>query len=317
MRHICIGTSEMHVSRIALGVLHMDALDRTAAATVLGSVLDRGVNFFDTADIYGPNAGRAHASSEKLGTSIKDVGAKRSDIFIQTKFGVVSGYSHNGATRYDSSYRNLVESFDKELEALGTDYVDSVILHRPDPLMDVNEFAGMVQDLMSSGKVHEVGVSNMGPWQIEYLQSFLATHIQVDQLQFGLMHTPIIDAGIHINMSDDDAINREGGILPYTQLRKITVQAWSPFQSGTPYGPFVGNAHFPELNRELDRQARKHATTRNAIATAWILHHPAQIQVILGSMNPERLSQMLDGDDIELDRQDWWDLYKAAGHRVP
>jgi predicted oxidoreductase len=317
MKHIIIGTSKMHVSRIALGVLRMDALDRSAAAKVVGSVLDRGVNFFDTADIYGPNMGRAHASSEKLGMSIKDAGVRRSDIFIQTKCGVVSGYSHNGATRYDSSYRNLTESLDKELEALGTDYVDSLLLHRPDPLMEVNEFADTIQDLISSGKVRHLGVSNMGPWQIEYLQSSLAMHIQIDQLQFGLMHTPIIDAGIHINMSDNDAINREGGILPYTQLRNITVQAWSPFQSGTPYGPFVGNAYFPELNRELDIQARKHGTTQNAIATAWILHHPAQIQVILGSMNPERLSQMLDGDDIELDRQDWWDLYKAAGHRVP
>jgi predicted oxidoreductase len=307
----------MAASRIALGVMRMDVLNKYDAANVLNTVLKRGVNFFDTADIYGFGAGHAHASSEVFGTALKDTGVERSDVFIQTKFGILIDYSNGSARRYDSSVKNLTESLDRELVALGTDYVDSVLMHRPDPLVDADEFANVIDTLISSGKVRHVGVSNMDPWQIEYLQSSLKTHIQVDQLQFGLMHTPIIDAEIHVNMSDDDAISREGGILPYSRLRNITIQAWSPFQSDTQYGAFIGNPHFPELNNELDRQAQKHNTTLNAIATAWVLYHPANIQIILGSMNPQRLSQMIDGDTVQLERQDWWDLYKAAGHRVP
>ncbi|MCH4209976.1 aldo/keto reductase [Bifidobacterium sp.] len=312
-----VGTSGMNASRIALGVMRMDALERGDAANVLDTVLGRGVNFFDTADIYGFGAGRAHASSRKFGMAMKDTGVVRSDIFIQTKFGIVIDYADGGASRYDSSIQHLGESLDRELDALGTDYVDSVLLHRPDPLIDADEFADAIDGFIASGTVRHVGVSNMDPRQIEYLQASLKVHIQVDQLQFGLMHTPIIDAGMHVNMSDADAVNREGDILPYARLRNITVQAWSPFQSGTRYGAFVGNPHFPELNRELDRQARKHGTTANAVAAAWVLYHPAMIQLVLGSMNPGRLSQMIDGDAVQLERQDWWDLYKAAGHRIP
>ena len=307
----------MVASRVALGVMRMDVLEADRAAEVVEFAVGRGVTFFDTADIYGFGAKRAHASSEVFGRALRDAGVDRSSIQIQTKFGIVIDYSDGHSVRYDFSGRHLRESLDAELTALGVDYVDSVLLHRPDPLIDLDDVGETLDGLVASGKVRHIGVSNMNPWQIEYLQSGLGQRLQVNQLQFGLLHTPLLDAGIHVNMGDDDAIDREGGTLPYCRLKRLTVQAWSPFQSGTPAGPFVGNPRFPEVNAALESVARAHDTTPNAIATAWILFHPAQVQVVLGSMNPERLGQMIDGDDVRLERQEWWDLYASAGHRAP
>lgn len=154
----------------------------------------------------------------------------------------------------------------------------------------------------------------MGPWQIELLQSGLRQKLEINQLQFGLMHTQMLDAEIQFNMASDPAADRTGGVLPYSRLKHMTIQAWCPFQSGTEYGPFVGNEHFPELNAELTRLAGKYGSTPNGIAVAWILRHPAGIQPLLGSMTPERIRQMAAGADIELERRDWWSLYQAAGN---
>ena len=182
-----------------------------------------------------------------------------------------------------------------------TDYVDAVLLHRIDTLFELNEVAEAFDALESSGKVRHFGVSNMGPWQIELLQSGLRQKLEINQLQFGLMHTQMLDAEIQFNMASDPAADRTGGILPYSRLKHMTIQAWCPFQSGTEYGPFVGNEHFPELNAELTRLAGKYGSTPNGIAVAWILRHPAGIQPLLGSMTPERIRQMAAGADIELD----------------
>ena len=154
----------------------------------------------------------------------------------------------------------------------------------------------------------------MGPWQIELVQSGLRQKLEINQLQFGLMHTQMLDAEIQFNMASDPAADRTGGILPYSRLTHMTIQAWCPFQSGTEYGPFVGNEHSPELNAELTRLAGKYGSTPNGIAVAWILRHPAGIQPLLGSMTPERIRQMAAGADIELERRDWWSLYQAAGN---
>lgn len=195
-----------------------------------------------------------------------------------------------------------------------TDYVDAVLLHRIDTLFELNEVAEAFDALESSGKVRHFGVSNMGPWQIELLQSGLRQKLEINQLQFGLMHTQMLDAEIQFNMASDPAADRTGGILPYSRLKHMTIQAWCPFQSGTEYGPFVGNEHFPELNAELTSLAGKYGSTPNGIAVAWILRHPAGIQPLLGSMTPERIRQMAAGADIELERRDWWSLYQAAGN---
>jgi predicted oxidoreductase len=118
-------------------------------------------------------------------------------------------------------------------------------------------------------------------------------------------------------MEDAASVDHDGGILAYSRVKKMTIQAWSPFQYGFFEGPFIDNPKFPVLNAKLEELAAKYSTSKNALAVAWILRHPAKMQVILGSMNPDRLVQMIDGADVELERQDWWDLYVAAGNILP
>ena len=287
---------------------------------------EHGVNFFDTADIYGFNVNHDHASSRVLGRAWKDVGLKREDIFLQTKFGINIDFSDPNnvhATRYDFSAKHLITRLDEELEALGTDYVDFALLHRPDTLMEAEEIVEAFTTLHKTGKVRHFGVSNVNPWQAELLQSWLgddpAMRLEANQLQFGLMHAQMVSDELMTNSGAEGMVvaNHSDGLLSYSRLRHMTIQAWSPFQSGTEYGPFVGNEHFPELNKALDEKGAKYGVSANAIATAWVLRHPAKIQIVLGSMNPTRLGEMLDGADIDLDKQDWWDLYVAAGNLIP
>ena len=161
----------------------------------------------------------------------------------------------------------------------------------------------------------------MGPWQIELLHSWLGDEpgmrLEANQLQFGLMHAQMVGNETLINTTLDTNANHADGLLAYSRLKSMTIQAWSPFQSGTDFGPYVGNEHFPELNAALDRIADAHGVSANAIATAWMLRHPAKIQVVLGSMTPARLDEMIDGADVELSRAEWYDLYAAAGNIMP
>lgn len=191
-----IGQSGMIASRVALGVMRMDALDAADAARTVAVAHDSGIDYFDTADIYGFHDHAAHASSKRFGQAWKDAGLDRSTIFIQTKFGIDYSFGENdgGANGYDFSAKHLIDALDHELEALQTDYVDAVLLHRIDTLFELNEVAEAFDALESSGKVRHFGVSNMGPWQIELLQSGLRQKLEINQLQFGLMHTQMLDA---------------------------------------------------------------------------------------------------------------------------
>ena len=192
-----------------------------------------------------------------------------------------------------------------------------------DTLMEAEEIVEAFTTLHKAGKVRHFGVSNVNPWQAELLQSWLgddpAMRLEANQLQFGLMHAQMVSDELMTNSGAEGMVvaNHSDGLLSYSRLRHMTIQAWSPFQSGTEYGPFVGNEHFPELNKALDEKGAKYGVSANAIATAWVLRHPAKIQIVLGSMNPTRLGEMLDGADIDLDKQDWWDLYVAAGNLIP
>ena len=223
-----IGQSGMIASRVAMGVMRMDALDAADAARTVAVAHDSGIDYFDTADIYGFHDHAAHASSKRFGQAWKDAGLDRSTIFIQTKFGIDYSFGENdgGANGYDFSAKHLIDALDHELEALQTDYVDAVLLHRIDTLFELNEVAEAFDALESSGKVRHFGVSNMGPWQIELLQSGLRQKLEINQLQFGLMHTQMLDAEIQFNMASDPAADRTGGILPYSRLKHMTIQAW-------------------------------------------------------------------------------------------
>jgi predicted oxidoreductase len=301
----------METSRIALGVMRIENKNRDEAAKIVQTALDNGITFFDTADVYADGK-----SSAVLGQALEDVGASRDSLQIQTKFGIVNPEG-NGISRYDFSKEHLLATLDRELERLKTDHVDSVLLHRPDTLVDPEEVAEAFNELESSGKVRHFGVSNMRPWQVELIQNAVSQKLEANQLQFGLMHTHMIQQEFEANMETAGSVDHDGGILAFSRLKQMTIQAWSPFQYGFFEGPFIDNPKFPELNKALEKMAEKYSSTKNGIAVAWILRHPAQMQVILGSMNPTRIAEMAAGSDVNLDRQDWWDLYVAAGNIIP
>ncbi|KRM11901.1 aldo/keto reductase [Paucilactobacillus suebicus] len=317
MKTIKLGNSELTASNVALGIMRMDQLTVKQAAEVLTTAKEAGITYIDSADIYGEGE-----SEKRFSAAMKEAGFTRDDFLIQSKGGIIVDptRSEGGVvfgSRYDFSKQHLLEAVDGILTRLNIDYLDSFLLHRPDPLMEVDEIAEAFDELQTSGKVRHFGVSNFNPQQIELVQSAVHQRLMFDQLQFGLMHTGMIDLGMHTNMADDDSVDHNGGLLEYAQRKGMTVQAWSPYQYGMFEGPFIDNPKFPELNEELQKVADAKGVTKNAIATAWILRHPAKIQVILGSMNPQHIKESAAGSGVELTKQEWYDLYFKAGHILP
>jgi predicted oxidoreductase len=243
-------------------------------------------------------------------------GLTRADFFIQSKVGLFAN-ADNQIIRYDSSKSHILKAVDGILSRMKVDYLDSLLIHRPDPLMDPSEVAEAFDELQAAGKVRHFGVSNFNPQQIALLQSAADQRLLIDQLQFGLKHTGMIDFGLHTNMTDDGSVNHDGGLLDYLRLNKMTIQTWSPFQYGTFAGTFINNEQFPKLNAELAKLADKYGVSKNAIAVAWILKHPANMQVLIGTMNPQHIQDSAAGSDITLTNQEWYDLYLAAGNTLP
>lgn len=312
MKYAGLGTSGVNASRVALGVMRINSKDAKEAADVVGTSIDGGVNFFDTADCYS-----AGESSRVFGQALKDLGIRREDVFLQTKFGIFRDTASNKIIRYDFSKAHLIEALNGELKNLQTDYVDFVLLHRPDTLVDLEELAQAFNELQTAGKVRHFGVSNVNPMQVEMLQGAVSQKLHVNQLQFGLGHTGMVQQEVHVNMADDPSVDHDGGLISYSRLKHMTIQAWSPFQYGFFEGVFIDNPKFSKLNQELQVLAEHYGVTKNAIAVAWILRHPASMQVLLGSMTPHRLADMIAGADVRLAAQEWYDLYVAAGNDLP
>jgi predicted oxidoreductase len=317
MKTVQLGNTDLTVSNVALGIMRMDSLSTDEAAKVLTTAKAAGINYIDAADIYGGG------DSEKVfAAGLAAAGLSRNDFYIQSKAGIIvdNAGSHGDVFighRYDFSKQHLLDAVDGILSRLHTDYLDSFLLHRPDPLMEMDDIAAAFDTLQTSGKVRHFGVSNFNPQQVALVQSAVSQRLLVNQLQFGLMHTGMVDYGMHTNMTDPDSISHDSGLLEYSRRKGMTIQAWSPYQYGMFDGPFVDNPKFPELNAELAKVAAAKGVTKNAIATAWILRHPAKMQVILGSMNPQHIQESAAGSDVELTKQEWYDLYFSAGHILP
>ena len=303
-----IGNSYWETSAIALGIMRMAALTPTKASAALEAALESDINFIDSADMYGDGK-----SELVFAAAMKEAGISRDQFFIQSKGGIVTG----DEKRYDFSKQHLLDSVDGILKRMEIDYLDSYLLHRPDPLMEPEEIAEAFDILQASGKVRHFGVSNFNPEQFQLLQSQVDQKLLMNQLQFSIMHTGMIDYGMHTNMTDTRSFDHDGGILEFSRRKGVTIQAWSPFQYGFFEGVFVDNDKFPELNELLDKLAKKYDTNKNAIATAWILRHPANMQVILGTMNPARIKESAAGGDVTLTKQEWYDVYFAAGNDLP
>jgi predicted oxidoreductase len=226
---------------------------------------------------------------------------------IQTKCAIRPG-------QYDFSKEHILRAVDGSLSRLGVDYVDALLLHRPDTLMEPDEVAEAFELLESCGKVRHFGVSNQNPYQMQLLQNSLDMPLCVNQLQFGIMHAPMIQSGINVNMYNESGVNRDGGVLDYCRLNDITIQAWSPMQYGFFEGCFVDNEKFPELNEVLGKLAEKYSVSKTTIAIAFILRHPAKMQPITGTTNPERLRDSFKATEIRLTRDEWYEIYRAAGN---
>ena len=311
MRTVPFGPTGSHVPNIVAGMMRIKDSSDEDIRRLYTTARDAGVDFFDHADLYG---GQPHTCERRFASALKLSTAEREQITLQTKTGIVAEEWH-----YDSSYEHIVTSAEKSLEALGTDYIDVLLLHRPDALVEPEEVARAFDHLESSGKVRTFGVSNHTPRQIDLLKTAVAQPIVANQLQLSLTHSTIIAQGLSANMTGkDDSISRDGGgIVDYARINKITLQAWSPFQKGFQDGVFFGSGEYPRLNAELDRLAIKYGVTPTAIATAWITRHPAGFQVVLGTTTPQRITDASAGSDIPLTRGEWYGLIQAAGHNVP
>jgi predicted oxidoreductase len=305
MKNIQIGNSEMTVSAIALGCWRISSMTVAETARLIDTALDEGINFFDHADIYG--GGQAE---ELFGKAIGDRAGLRDQICIQSKCGIQRGY-------YDLSKDHILKAVDGSLRRLKTDYLDILLLHRPDTLMEPEEVAAAFTILQNSGKVRHFGVSNMNPMQIELLSQSISQKILVNQLQMSIAHSGMIDADFNVNTKNDLSINRDGGILEYCRLKNITIQPWSPLQYGFNAGTFVGNDQYAALNLVLDRLAEDRGVSSFAIAIAWLLRHPAGLQPIVGTTRPEHLATACKAAGVELTRPEWYEIYRAAGNKLP
>lgn len=311
MKKIKLANGVLPASEISLGCMRMASLSVKEAETVVQTALDEGIDFFDHADIYGGGL-----SEEIFAKAIHMSPAVREKILLQTKCGIVHNSKGENAA-FDFSKEHILEAVEGSLKRLNTDYIDVLLLHRPDALVEPEEVAEAFNILHSSGKVRHFGVSNQKPMQIELLQKYVDQKLIVNQLQLSVTNASMITNGIYVNMENDSAIDRDGSILDYCRLKDITVQAWSPFQYGMFKGPFLGNEKFPELNQKIDEVAEARGITNSAVAIAWILRHPAKIQPIVGTMNPQRLKDICKASGAELTRQEWYDISKAAGYILP
>ncbi|MFD5215874.1 aldo/keto reductase family oxidoreductase [Microbacterium sp. NPDC058345] len=270
-----------------------------------------GIDFFDHADIYG---GAMHVCEDRFASALHLSAAERAEIVLQTKCGIVPSEQ-----MFDFSYEHIVTQVEGSLKALRTEYLDVLLLHRPDALVEPDEVARAFDELSASGKVRAFGVSNHTPRQIDLLRTAVVQPLVANQLQLSITHAPIIAQGVAANMGgEEQSVQRDGGgIVEYCRINGITIQAWSPFQARFFDGVFLGHPEYGELNAVLDRLATKYDVAPISIATAWITRHPAQMQVVLGTTTPQRVADAAKGADIVLTRSEWYELFRAAGHIVP
>ncbi|SDJ36229.1 aldo/keto reductase [Salimicrobium halophilum] len=298
-----LGKSGLHVPQIGLGCMRMSGLSAKEARSMIDKSLDLGIDFFDHADIYGKGE-----SEEVFANAIEP--SLREKMTLQSKCGIRNGF-------FDFSKDHIISSVEGSLKRLNTDYLDILLLHRPDALMEPEEVAEAFSELESAGKVRHFGVSNQNPMQMELLKKHLDQDLIVNQVQLSLMQTVMLDHGFNVNMENAPAVNRDGEIIEYCRVNDISLQAWSPFQHGMIEGAFIGNKDFPAINEKLQEVASRYGVTDSAIAIAWIMRHPAGIQPIVGTMNKQRLEDISKASDVSLTREEWYELYRAAGNDLP
>jgi len=306
MKKIPLGTSGLEVPVLAVGCMRINGLEKSEAERFVRTAMDEGATFFDHADIYG--AGDCEAI---FGDVARLNGDKREKVILQSKCGIRPGVA------FDFSKEHILASVDGSLSRLKTEYLDVLLLHRPDALVEPEEVAEAFDILQKNGKVRHFGVSNQNPMQIQLLRKYVKQPFVANQLQLSITNANMISQGLHVNMLDDGAVNRDGSILDYCRLHDITVQPWSPFQFGFFEGVFLDNEKFPELNKKINEIAGKYGVSNVTLTIAWLLRHPAKMQPVTGTMNIQRLKDCIKAADITLTREEWYEIYLAAGNILP
>ena len=310
MKTFPLGTTDRQVPAVVAGMMRIEALTDAKIRELYDASLAAGVDFFDHADIYGEAP--FHGCESRFAEALQLTSAERDQITLQSKAGI------NKGSHFDFSYYHIIGQVEGSLRALRTDRLDVLLLHRPDALVEPEEVARAFDDLHAAGKVVHFGVSNHTPAQIELLKRYVKQPIVANQLQLSITHAPIIAQPLAMNMvREDQSIDRDNGILDYCRLHDITIQAWSPFQAGFFTGVFLGNPEYAELNAVIDRLAAQYDVPAEAIATSWIIRHPANMQVVLGTTSADRLTAAAKGADVPLTRVEWYELFRAAGHLLP
>lgn len=304
MKYINIG-GKIKASAVSLGCMRMSGLSEKEVDAIIDSALEFGVDFFDHADIYGGGG-----AERVFGEYLKRHNGAREKMLIQTKCAI-----HDG--QYDFSKEHILRSVDGSLSRLGVDYVDFLLLHRPDTLMEPEEVAEAFDILEASGKVRHFGVSNQNMMQMELLKTAVKQPLSVNQLQFSVTEAGMVTSGMNVNMKNAESVMHDGGFLEYSRIKNITIQTWSPFQHGFFEGNFVDNEDFPQLNAKLEEIGEVHGLTKTGVAAAWILRHPANMQLVAGTMNPKHLEKICKASDVVLTRSEWYEIYRAAGHCLP
>ncbi len=306
MKTIQLGVTGLEVPVIAVGCMRINGLGKKEAESFVHTSMELGANFFDHADIYGDG----HCE-EIFADAVHMTPSVRENIILQSKCGIRKGIA------FDFSKEHIVKSVDGILKRLKTEYLDVLLLHRPDALMEPEEVAEAFDVLEKGGKVRHFGVSNQNPMQMQLLKKHVRQPIAANQLQLSITNATMISQGLHVNMLDATAVNRDGSVLDYCRLNDITVQPWSPFQYGFFQGVFLDNDIFPKLNAKVNEIAAKYGVTNTTIAMAWLLRHPAKMQPVTGTMNEERLRDCVKAADIRLTREEWYEIYLAAGNDLP
>ena len=308
MKYITLGQDDKELSEIVLGMMRISDKSVKEVEELVETALSVGINAFDLADIYG--GGRCE---ELLGQVLNNCPDLREKMWIQSKCGI----RIEEFTYFDFSKDYILESVDGILKRLQVDYLDSLLLHRPDALMEADQVAEAFDLLYKQGKVRDFGVSNQNPMMMELLKKDVKQPLAVNQLQLSAAFTPGFESGFHVNMEDSQAAMRDGSIFEYCKLHDVVIQAWSVLQFGYFKGNFVGNEKFQALNQVLDRLAIKYGVTSSTIAISWVLRYPAKMQAVVGTTNPKHLREVSQAANFSLTRKEWYEIYLAAGNNLP
>ena len=308
MKTINIANGPQNASAITQGCMRMPALTKEEGAKVIDTAYECGINFFDHATCYGNGE-----AEERFAQAFPLTGIKREDVYIQSKCGLC--FDRN---EFDWTKENILASVDDSLRRLNMDYLDALLLHRPDLLFEPEEVAEAFDALEKAGKVPFFGVSNLMPMQIELLKKYVRQPLNINQLQLSLEQSQLIDQALYMNNKTTElSVSRDGSALDYCRLNDITIQAWSPLQFGMFGGTFIDNPDFPELNKALAEIAEREKVSKAAVAIAWIMRHPAKMQTIIGTMDPQHIKDACDAVKVKLSHQDWYALYLASGKFLP